>query len=256
MARYSKKFVSFKVSAFDVRKEMTQMRNNLAKTVSAEVRGQQVPGKIVKEMSSRLSTIYPQKGGRIGKVLRSLGLKRTTKQVKATKSLSYLGGVSLPRSKFPGNPLQKTATSKNVHMHVGHIPTMDEETLIATLDQMKQPKHIGPTSAGSRANQLKAIGSPSSYKYSLWRILEMRRKKIYRISAVNANSISYTTAKDNYENWHGGQSITWMAGKQTSRNAYYMLNVARQVHHKDRNHFQSAVESGIVRYLKSSRFKK
>ena len=248
--------VRFDVSSKDVAVELNKLAKEMALSVKNGIEATGTIKKITKNMESRLTAIHNPSKPRIRKVLDAINVNNKASKEATDRIQKFMHGVRTKQPQYPER-LRGNYRALNATMNIGHIESLDKKTLIANLDAEKTPRHIGPFAPGLKSNTEKAIGAESSYKYHLWRILQERQKFFYPISARNARQISYTTAKDNYQFWHGSKTVMWKAGSIASRNTYFMLTKLRQMYVADTNYFITSVFRSVKEHIeKRSRFRK
>ena len=138
---------------------------------------------------------------------------------------------------------------------MANISKLDKQTKISVLDKKSRPKH----KAGFNLppNPPKAIGSPSSFKYSLWSILEERSKFSYIIPKHTSGPVVFTMEDDNYSKWHRYSRVTWKANPITAFKAYYILNSQRKIYNKDKQIFYKDVSNSLKVFIETkTRFKR
>jgi hypothetical protein len=242
-------YVSFIVDNSGIKKGFREFASQLALEVSKEIKSTQTHNKILSNVDNRLKQKYPGKSGRITAIMSAMRIGRVVKQIPHSESVGINPSAGIRRA---GVGLVGRSTGKDVRMSLVSIKAMNERTRIATLDAKFRPRH--KASFSDPRNPRKRIGSPSSYRYSLWSILERRNKTSYPIIG-SQRLLAFTKASDGYTKWHRPRSVMWRTTK-ASTHANYLLNNAREVYDEDKRKFKRAVESGVVKYLTTkSRFR-
>jgi hypothetical protein len=250
-----RKFFVFSVDKTRVVDALKHLSANIGKEVASELKSRNTGPNIVEHMKSRLDSILESPGTRAGIIKKTLPKGLEVKQLDASKSQKIIGNMIKSRSST-GTPLfGKIAKPRSVLLGVGHIPTLDTETKISKLDSMDRPRHKAPFN--DPPNPEKKINSPSSHIYSLWSILENRQKFSYKIPRYTSGPVTYTTEQDGYRHWHRSRSVTWRAQPITAFQAYYLLNLNRQVYKDDRDLFYKDVVGAVKKFVETkSRFRK
>lgn len=230
----SKTMVNFKVDFSGITREFLRMQTVINRDLPKELEKRDTDDRLLDNVLRRLSERYPfaihVPVGRLEYLKTVLGYKKSVNTRKSSGGFSNKGGI----------------IGRQTIVNIGHVKTLDMYTKISKLDRGgTQMRHVAPFAG----NPLKNNRGNAASKHSLWRLLEFPRKSRYTIRPSKKKSISFTTKRSGFAQFHHKRSAIWESSELSSgKHAYFLLDAQRELYKEDQVLLRIAVEDS-VRFL-------